>query len=184
MSQRWHLPLGHRARLLLLIAASAVAGVAGVSIALALAGGAGARALPARNFSVPVLGHPGRQLSLSRYAGKPVIVNFFASWCTPCQHETPLLARFYRSSHGQITMIGIDVNDPAGQALAFVRKTGVSYPIGVDIPPMPTAAAYNVTGLPQTFFLNDRHQIVKRVFGAVTRQQLTTGTALIDPGTK
>lgn len=184
MSQRWHLSLGRRARLLLMVAASAVAGVAAVSIALALGGGAGARPQPARNFTVPVLGHPGQQLSLSRYAGKPVIVNFFASWCTPCQHETPLLARFYRGSHGRLTMIGIDVNDPAGAAMAFVRKTGVSYPIGVDSPPMPTAAAYSVNGLPQTFFLNAQHQIVKRVFGAVTPQQLTTGTALMDPGTK
>ena len=185
MSQRWRILAGRRARLLLMIAASAVAGVAGVSIALAATGGgAGARALPARNFTVPVLGHPGQQLSLRSYAGKPVIVNFFASWCTPCQHETPLLARFYRSSHGRVTMIGIDVNDPAAAALAFVHKTGVSYPVGVDAPPMPTSAAYNVNGLPQTFFLNARHQIVKRVFGAVTSRELNTGTAMIDPGTK
>ncbi len=184
MSQRWRVSTGRRARLLLMVAASAIAGVAGVSIALAATGGAAARAQPARDFTVPVLGHPGQHLSLRTYAGKPVIVNFFASWCTPCQHETPLLARFYRNGHGLITMIGIDVNDPAGPALAFVRKTGVSYPVGVDAPPMPTAAAYNVNGLPQTFFLNARHQIVKRVLGAVTRQDLTTGTAMIAPGTK
>ena len=185
MSQRWRTLPGRRARLLLMIAASAVAGAAAVGIALAATGGgAGARALPARNFTVPVLGHPSRQLSLRAYAGKPVIVNFFASWCPPCRHETPLLARFYRGGHGRITMIGIDVNDPAGAALAFVRKTGVSYPVGVDAPPMPTAAAYNVSGLPQTFFLNARHQIVKRVFGAVTSHELTTDTAMIDPGTK
>ncbi len=185
MSQRWRILAGRRARRVLMIAASAVAGVAGVSIALAATGGgAGARALPARNFTVPVLGHPGQQLSLRSYAGKPVIVNFFASWCTPCQHETPLLARFYRGSHGRVTMIGIDVNDPAAAALGFVHRTGVSYPVGVDAPPMPTSAAYNVNGLPQTFFLNARHQIVKRVFGAVTSSQLTAGTAMIDPGTK
>ena len=184
MSQRWRVSFGRRARLLLMIAAAAVAGVAGVSIALAATGGAGARVLPARDFTIPVLGHPSRHLSLSTYAGKPVIVNFFASWCAPCQHETPLLARFYRGGHGRVTIIGIDVNDPAAAALAFVHRTGVGYPVGVDAPPMPTAAAYNVSGLPQTFFLNARHQIVKRIFGAVTSKELTTDTAMIAPGTK
>jgi cytochrome c biogenesis protein CcmG/thiol:disulfide interchange protein DsbE len=187
MSQRWHVSLGHRARLWLMVAASAAVGVAAVSIALGVSSGAGAgaRAVPAaRNFTVPVLGQPGRRLSLSQYAGRPVIVNFFASWCTPCQHETPLLARFYRSGHGRISVIGIDVNDPAGAALAFVRKTGVAYPVGVDAPPMPTAAAYNVSGLPQTFFLNARHEIVKRVFGALTGKELTTDTAMIAPRAK
>ncbi len=172
--------------------AAATAGAAVVVVLLALSGGkstAGGTAAagppqPASNFSIPVLGHPGQRLTLAAYAGKPVIVNFFASWCSPCQRETPLLASYYRASHGRVTILGIDVNDPAGNALAFVHRKGVSYPVGVDAPPMPTAAAYNVSGLPQTFFLNAQHRVVKRVFGAVTHQELTAGTALIDNRTK
>ncbi len=169
---------GSRTRLAIVTAVVVIGVVVGLALADSLGGGSAP--LPAAsNFSVPVLGSPGQRLSLSGFAGKPVIVNFFASWCTPCQRETPLLASFYRGAHGRVAIVGIDVNDPAGPAQAFIRKTGVSYPIGVDAPPMPTAGAYDVNGLPQTFFLNAQHLVVKRVFGAVTRQQLATGTALM-----
>lgn len=74
-------------------------------------------------------------------------------------------------------MIGIDVNDPAHAALSFIRKSGVTYPVAVD--PMQTSTAYNVPGLPATFFLNARHTIVKRVFGPVTKAALSSGASLM-----
>lgn len=133
----------------------------------------------AQSFDLSVLGHPGRRLSLSALAGKPVIINFFASWCDPCQRETPMIARFYRGTNGRPTIIGIDVNDSARAAEAFVRKSGVVYPVAVDPPPMKTAIGYRLPGLPATFFLDSRHRIVKRVFGAVTHAELASGAALI-----
>ena len=133
----------------------------------------------AKSFSLGVLGKPGQRLSLQSMAGRPVIVNFFASWCTPCQKETPLLARFYRARRGQIPIIGVDVNDSAAAAAAFVRKSGVSYPVAVDPLPMKTATAYGLPGLPATFFLNARHHIVKRIFGAVTQAELASGASLM-----
>lgn len=133
----------------------------------------------AKSFNLSVLGHPGRRLSLSAMAGRPVIVNFFASWCGPCQRETPMIARFYRSSHGRPAIIGIDVNDSAHAAEAFVRKSGVAYPVAVDPPPMKTAIGYRLPGLPATFFLDSHHRIVKRVFGAVTQAELDSGASLI-----
>ena len=75
---------------------------------------AAAKPLPAaKSFSLKVLDRPGQQISLAAYAGKPVIINFFASWCAPCKKETPLLARFYKSSHGKVVIIGVDANDEA-----------------------------------------------------------------------
>src|SRR5207253_1792028 len=102
----------------------------------------------------------------------------FASWCVPCKKETPLIARFYRSEHGRVAIIGVDSNDQASAALRFTRAAGVGYPVGFD-PNAATAGAYGVIAIPQTFFLNARHRTARRVFGAVTSTQLTAGTALI-----
>jgi len=152
-----------------------------VAIALVASGSgapAGAAADPAApTFSLPVLGQSGPKISLSDYAGRPLIVNFFASWCEPCQKETPLLATFYRSEHGKVAIVGLDENDVLGSATSFTHKEGVSYPVGFD-PGVTAASAYGVAGLPQTFFLDARHHIVDRVFGAVTLADLSKGIAL------
>jgi len=132
-------------------------------------------------FSLPVLGQSGHRISLSDYAGRPLIVNFFASWCEPCQQETPLLASFYRTEHGKVAIVGLDENDAAGSAVSFTQKEGVGYPVGFD-PEVIAASAYGVAGLPQTFFLNAKHRIVDRVFGAVTLADINRGIALATGG--
>jgi cytochrome c biogenesis protein CcmG, thiol:disulfide interchange protein DsbE len=134
----------------------------------------------AQAFSLPVLTHSGpaaAKVSLSDYAGKPLIVNFFASWCPPCRGETPLLAKFYRSEHGKVALVGLDENDTVAAAVKFITADGVSYPVGWD-PQVTVANDYGVDGLPQTFFLNARHQIVGHIFGAVTTADLEKGIAL------
>ena len=86
----------------------------------------------AAGFTLPALGQSGQQVSLSQYNGKPVIVNFFASWCPPCQQETPLLASWYKQQHGHVVLLGLDENDTTANALKFDRAKGVSYPVGFD----------------------------------------------------
>jgi cytochrome c biogenesis protein CcmG/thiol:disulfide interchange protein DsbE len=137
---------------------------------------------PAKNFNLGALGHPGQRITLSSLAGRPVIVNFFASWCTPCQKETPMLARF--AKHTSVAVIGIDVNDQTSSALAFVHKTGVTYPVATETAMGSTVIAYDLPGLPATFFLDSHHRIVKRVYGAVTQAELTSGTALVSKRAK
>jgi cytochrome c biogenesis protein CcmG, thiol:disulfide interchange protein DsbE len=164
-----------------LVSALIVVCVAGSLLGIALAGsgsGTHAQADPmAPAFRLPALAQSGQQVSLSSYAGKPLILNFFASWCVPCQQETPLLAKFYRGEHGRVAVVGLDENDTMSNALSFTRAKGVSYPVGFD-PQLTAASAYGVNALPQTFFLDARHRIVDRVFGAVTQADLNKGIAL------
>lgn len=171
-----------------LLIAAAVVGVASGSLGGAQPGHAGARAgttAVAPGFTLPALAARtggaspgGREVSLSQYAGRPVIVNFWASWCAPCQQETPLLAGFYAASGGKVAIIGVDGNDTAAKAAAFVADKGVRYPIGVDST-LATAGAYGVGGFPQTFFLDSGHRIVDRVFGPLTRATLEAGVRLM-----
>ena len=159
-----------------LVALAVVASL--IAIALVTSGPSGPAPDPAAPaFSLPVLGQSAQKISLSDYAGKPVIVNFFASWCEPCQQETPLLARFYRAEHAKVAIVGLDENDVLGSAMSFTHKEGVGYPVGFD-PEVVAASAYGVAGLPQTFFLDARHRIVDRVFGAVTQADINRGIAL------
>ena len=154
--------------------------VAGSLTAIGLIGsGSGQKARPvaAAAFSLPALGQAGQQVALSGYRGQPLIVNFFASWCEPCQRETPLLAAFYRTEKGKVALVGLDENDVVGNATRFTGKESVSYPVGWD-PGGAAATSYGVNALPQTFFLNARHQVVDRVFGAVTLADLRRGIAL------
>ena len=161
--------------------------VAGSLTGIALVGsGQPARATRAAEvaapaFSLPALGHSGQRVALSGFRGQSLIVNFFASWCEPCKTETPLLATFYRAEKGKVALVGLDENDVIANATSFTRADGVSYPVGWD-PQFSVASAYGVNALPQTFFLNARHQIVDRIFGAVTLTELHKGIALAAAG--
>jgi cytochrome c biogenesis protein CcmG/thiol:disulfide interchange protein DsbE len=158
-----------------IIAVCVIGSLTAIGLVGSTPGQAAKTAAPA--FSLGALGSSGQQVSLASYAGKPLIVNFFASWCVPCKQETPLLAKFYRTEKGKVALVGLDENDVLGNAMSFTRADGVSYPVGFD-PHFIAANAYGVIALPQTFFLNARHQIVDRVFGAVTTASLRQGIAL------
>jgi thiol-disulfide isomerase/thioredoxin len=179
--------LSRRGRLAVTSSAAVLAVVAALLALGATSAGTGKKAVVshprAPAFSLAVLGHPGQHISLAQYAGRPLIINFFASWCAPCQRETPLIAGYHRS-HPGVTILGVDVNDSSSAALAFVHKTGVSYPVVADPAPMAMTLSYGVVALPQTFFLNAQHRIVKRVIRAVTRTDLNTGVALMTSQSK
>lgn len=151
-----------------------------IAVSLATSGSATPKSYPvAASFTLPALGNSSQQVSLSQYKDKPVIVNFFASWCEPCQKETPLLASWYKQQHGTVTVLGLDENDTIANAQKFIAAKGVSYPVGFD-PNTIAASAYGIDALPQTFFLNAQHRIVDHYAGAVTTTVLAQGLSLMD----
>jgi thiol-disulfide isomerase/thioredoxin len=173
----WRSAIRHKviSTIVVLCVAGSLAGIALIGQSSGAATSPAKAAAPA--FSLPVLGQSGHNVSLAGYSGRPLIVNFFASWCEPCKKETPLLAAFYRTERGKVAIVGLDENDVLGNATSFTRADGVSYPVGWD-PHAVAASAYGVNALPQTFFLDAKHRIVDRVFGAVTQASLRKGIAL------
>ncbi len=163
---------------------AAVFVVAVLAVALTgLASGKAAKTGPpplAKAFTLPELGDPGHTVSLAQYAGRPLIINFFASWCTNCKTETPMIASYYKRMAGKVIVLGIDADDEKGPALKFVSASGVAYPVGFEPTNQTVADAYNVYGIPQTFFLDAQHRIVKHVSGALTMKELINGVALMD----
>jgi cytochrome c biogenesis protein CcmG/thiol:disulfide interchange protein DsbE len=172
-------PMGGRSKVMLVVAAVAVLGIGAIIGVLSTSSQAktAPRLVPAKGFSLAELGVPGHTVSLSALHGRPVIINFFASWCAPCKRETPMLAAFYRAHAGKVLVIGVDSNDDAGPALKFVRAEGVGYPIAFDPFPSTLTVSYGVLALPQTFFLNARHDIVRHVIGGVTMSELNSWAA-------
>jgi cytochrome c biogenesis protein CcmG/thiol:disulfide interchange protein DsbE len=164
------------------VVSGSVAVFAAAIIAVSLATSSSAALPPApvaKGFTVAALGAPGN-VSLSQYQGKPVILNFWATWCDICVSETPLLASWYKQEHGKIALLGLDENDTStAKSLAFAHAKGVTYPLGFD-PLMNVAGAYDIDGLPQTYFLNAQHRIVEHVLGALTKADLAEGVALMD----
>jgi cytochrome c biogenesis protein CcmG/thiol:disulfide interchange protein DsbE len=166
---------------------TAVFAAAIIAVSLATTGSAAPQGQPvpgqpaAHGFTLPALGHPGQHVSLTEYQGKPVILNFWAAWCPPCQQETPLLAGWYKQQRGNVVLLGLDENDTVAAATKFAADKGVSYPVGFD---QSTAVAldYNVDDLPQTFFLDAQHRIVDHVLGTVTQADLAKGLRLMRAG--
>ncbi len=131
----------------------------------------------APDFTLPALfgATPVHLDALGAGSHRPVVLNFFASWCGPCRQETPLLAKTARtagSSGSSVQFVGVDVNDPAGAAQQFATRSGITYPVGVDADLTVSSGLYGLTGQPQTFFIDRSGTVVGHSLGAVDRSTL------------
>jgi cytochrome c biogenesis protein CcmG/thiol:disulfide interchange protein DsbE len=116
----------------------------------------------------------GGTVSVTKLAGRPIVLNFWASTCEVCKSETPALASVARTLGGKVTFIGIDSVDRHGPATAFIAKYHVPYPVGFD-PQGTLAIKYGVVALPVTFFLSPSGKtIMGENIGALTRSTLRT----------
>ena len=180
--RRWR--RGVKAAIALVLAATAVALVVQPSLVDNASGSGGAPQLttfgggPAPAFSLPDLTDPTRTLSLSRFRGRPVLVNFWASWCVDCRKEAPLLEAAYRRVGGRVAFVGVDTNDTRGAALSFLHEFDVTYPSVYD-PHGTAATAYGLFGLPTTVFVSPGGRILERTVGVLTSGSLAQGITLL-----
>ncbi len=106
----------------------------------------------------------GESVDLAVYRGKPVVINFFASWCGPCNLEAPEVAAFAKA-HPEVTVVGVDVNDAQGDGQGFVSKYGFEFPVISD-PNGSLAQDWGVEGIPTTFFVDKDGVVKDHVVGA------------------
>ena len=131
----------------------------------------------APDFTIPALlgGAPVNLDALGKDRNRPVVLNFFASWCTPCQKETPLLAQTAKAEQAKgstVQFVGVDVADQPSNAIPFVQQSGIIYPVGADTTLRVTSTLYGLDGQPNTFFIDASGTVVGHVIGALTRPQL------------
>ena len=115
----------------------------------------------------------GKQVSLASFAGKPILLNIWASWCTGCAAEARALASFERA-HPEAQVVGIDIQDSKAGAKAFYRRFGWHHPSIFD-PSGSLAAQLGLQGVPTTLFLDRRHRVVARVVGETDLAGFTAG---------
>ncbi len=121
-------------------------------------------------FSAPLLVGDG-SLSLSELEGKPVVLNFWASWCGPCKDEAPLLREAFDVYGRRIHFIGVDIRDGRSDALAFVAEHGLDYP-SVRDEGQTIYQDYGLTGQPETFFIDSEGVLVEHVAGPLEAERL------------
>jgi cytochrome c biogenesis protein CcmG/thiol:disulfide interchange protein DsbE len=135
----------------------------------------GGRTPAAPAFALSRLDAPGK-LALASLRGKVVVLNFWASWCSPCKSEAPRLEAAWRRYREQgVVVLGVDGQDFSGDAKRFIRNHRITYP-NVHDGPGNIGTKYGVTGYPETYFVDRRGRLVgNRVVGEVSAAKLTAG---------
>jgi peroxiredoxin len=112
-------------------------------------------------FSLQRLSGEG-DLSLRSFRGKAVVLNFFASWCSPCKREAPVLQRLWRQDRtDHLVVLGVDTGpDAASDGRKFVKVHGITYPVVFDPNASVAMNQYALPGLPVTYVLNPQGHIV------------------------
>lgn len=108
-------------------------------------------------FELSLLG--GGTISNEDLEGTPVVMNFWASWCTPCREEAPMLEELWQEHKDRILFLGVNTKDNELGAEDFVEQFDITYPIALD-PNEELVGELDVFGLPQTFFIDHEGRFI------------------------
>ena len=122
---------------------------------------------PDFSFTLP----DGTVQRLSNLRGKPVLLNFWATWCPPCIEEIPTLQQAYTAAGGNLVVLGVNRNETPEAIAAFVPKVHVTFPL-IANPAGDIGDGYAVSNLPESFFINRDGTIAARHIGALNATTL------------
>jgi cytochrome c biogenesis protein CcmG/thiol:disulfide interchange protein DsbE len=123
----------------------------------------------------------GDTISLADLRGRPMVINFWASWCPPCRDEAPLLERTWRAyKNRDLTFLGVNIQDRKEDAVNYIREFDITFPNGPD-PTGEITINYGVSGLPVTFFVSRDGKVVRRWVGALEHSVLNRSIEEIMP---
>jgi cytochrome c biogenesis protein CcmG/thiol:disulfide interchange protein DsbE len=125
---------------------------------------------PATPFTLRAL-DSGKPVSLEQFRGRPVVINFWASWCGPCRQEHPVLEWGAKEFGGQAQFLGIVFEDTEENAREFLQQMGASFPQLVD-PRSRISVDYGVAGVPETYFIDANGVIMGKHVGPIDPQTL------------
>lgn len=122
----------------------------------------------------------GQEYRLSEFRGKVVVINFWASWCKPCEQEAEDLEtawRIYRD-RGDVIFLGVDYTDTEPEAMAYLRKFGITYPNGPDLGTR-ISQAFRIRGVPETYIVDQEGRLASFKIGPF--MSLGEIRSMIDP---
>ena len=124
----------------------------------------------------------GGEVRLSDFAGKPVILNFWASWCGPCQMEMPDFQKKYQELGSDIQFLMINITDGSREtvetASKFIAEKGYLFPVFYD-KQSSASSAYSAYSLPTTFFIDAEGYAIAQAIGAIDEETLQRGIDMI-----
>ena len=124
----------------------------------------------------------GGEIRLSDYSGKPVVLNFWASWCGPCKREMPEFQAAFEELGEEISFLMVNMTDGSREtvdtAAAFLEEAGYTFPVYYDRD-MDAASAYGAYSLPTTYFIDAEGFVIARAAGAIDGETLQTGIDMI-----
>jgi cytochrome c biogenesis protein CcmG/thiol:disulfide interchange protein DsbE len=149
-------------------------GIVGFALFRSSQGGvsvSGAADLGAAAPAVEMEGFDGGTVTLAQFEGKPLVMNFWASWCPPCVAEMPDLEKVFQDVKDDVQFLGVNQSDQKGAAERLAAETGVTYPLASD-PNGEVFRAFGGAGMPTTVFIDPDGNVVDVVTGQFTENSL------------